>query len=217
VSAQPLPRAIAFDFDGTFYPAWRLNLCLAPAVLAGRRWHFISVMGQARRRIRSLQARGEWQPLPDFYTAQARLMAEISGADADFLKGLMESFVYRGYARCFRYIRPYRTVRPVLDALKERGCRLAVMSDFPAREKLRALGLDSYFECILRSEDTGFLKPASAPFKALSDALGLPPAQILYAGDKQDYDVDGACKAGMQGFLVTGAASWPRLLGLIDK
>ena len=70
------------------------------------------------------------------------------------------------------------------------------------------LGLDGFFECSLCSEDSGSLKPDRLPFLALAAALDLPPASILYVGNKEDYDIQGARSVGMKTALIgAGRAS----------
>lgn len=90
---------------------------------------------------------------------------------------------------------------PALDALTA-GYRHGVLSNSSSavqHRKLRRLGLRDRFECLLCSEELGHAKPAPEAFLAACDALGLPPHEVAYVGDKPDVDARGAEAAGLFG------------------
>ena len=83
--------------------------------------------------------------------------------------------------------------RMVLENLKGR-CKLGLITDgyLPAQElKVKALGLEKYFDCILYTEKLGreFWKPSPAGFEKLLAELGVVANQCVYAGDnlKKDF------------------------------
>ena len=53
------------------------------------------------------------------------------------------------------------------------------------------------FDVALSAETVGRLKPDPAPFRALADALGVDPQEVLYVGNSYKYDVVGSKSAGM--------------------
>ena len=69
--------------------------------------------------------------------------------------------------------------------------------------KLARLGLTDAFETVVCADDVPEPKPATDPFDAPLDALGVPADRALYVGDSYRYDVVGAHRAGLQ------AAWWP--------
>jgi 2-haloacid dehalogenase len=91
----------------------------------------------------------------------------------------------------------FEDARPAIEALKSRY-PVALMSnaddDFLTgclrRNKLE-------FEMVLSSEQARAIKPNPAIFDRLSEMLGLPKSQILYAGDNPIPDVLGPMRAGM--------------------
>ena len=60
---------------------------------------------------------------------------------------------------------------------------------------LQRTGLD--FETVVSSEAVRSYKPRATIFRALCDALGLPPGEVLYVGDSPIADLLGARAAGL--------------------
>jgi putative hydrolase of the HAD superfamily len=88
---------------------------------------------------------------------------------------------------------------PALDALAPRF-RQAVLSNSSTanqERKLTALGIRARFEAVLCADEVGHAKPAPEAFLAACTALGLPPAEVVYVGDKLDIDALGARDAGL--------------------
>ncbi|MFF4601280.1 HAD family hydrolase [Streptomyces sp. NPDC001339] len=88
---------------------------------------------------------------------------------------------------------------PALEALAPL-VRQAVLSNSGTanqERKLSALGIRDYFEAVLCSDEVGHAKPAPEAFEAACGALGLPPAEVVYVGDRLDIDGLGARDAGL--------------------
>ncbi|MFF6790152.1 HAD family hydrolase [Streptomyces filamentosus] len=98
---------------------------------------------------------------------------------------------------------------PVLDLLA-RDYRQAVLSNssIHAQEpKLRALGVRDHFEAVLCAAELGSAKPAAEAFHAACTALGLPPHEVAYVGDRPDIDALGAREAGLLGIWLDRAGT----------
>jgi HAD superfamily hydrolase (TIGR01509 family) len=94
-------------------------------------------------------------------------------------------------------------VVPTLLALRERGVRMAVVSDaWPELPQLHdALGLAGFFEAYAISALVGCHKPDPRMYHHASDALGLAPEQCLFLDDSPDL-VAAAIDLGYQGLAV---------------
>jgi len=191
-------EGVAFDLDGTLYPNYRLNIRLIPFVLKELR--FLSAFSRARQIIRCEQTKG--LPVPaDFYKHQAEILAgilSISKNELDPLKQKIDTMIYRGWEPIFKKIKIFKGVFETLAALKKSGYRLGLLSDFPPEIKLKHLGIDSFWDAVLCSENSGALKPHPQSFKDLARAMSLPAEKILYVGNSRPYDVAGAAGAGMK-------------------
>jgi HAD superfamily hydrolase (TIGR01549 family) len=100
--------------------------------------------------------------------------------------------------------RVFPEVREVLEALKARGAKMGVLSNWDGslRNVLRELDLMRFFDFVLVSAEAGIQKPAREFFElALQQARGkcssLGANECFYIGDHYDGDVMGARNAGL--------------------
>jgi len=75
---------------------------------------------------------------------------------------------------------------------------------------LKQVGLAQHFELSFSARSMGFAKPDPRGFRAVAEAAGLKPEQVLHVGDHPEQDVSGALAAGMQAVWLNREASpWP--------
>lgn len=115
-------------------------------------------------------------------------------------------------------------VREGLEALKGRGLRLGIVSNFDSTlsRTLQAHGLDKYFEFSVTSEETGKSKPDPAIFhKALHEFSGgsISPNEVAHVGDEVLNDYLAPRNLGMTAFLVDreGQLSSAVMQRVVDK
>lgn len=109
----------------------------------------------------------------------------------------------------------YPDARPALTALSERGYRIGIAGNQPARAGriLRDMRLPASF--IAMSAEWAVSKPDPGFFARVGAAAGVPAAQILYVGDRLDNDIVPAHEAGfVTAFIRRGPwghlhADWP--------
>jgi putative hydrolase of the HAD superfamily len=198
--------AVAFDLDGTLYPARRLFALAFPRMLRVARE--LLAFNATRRRLRALGADESYRRAPPadgeaFKTLEAEFVGDRLGIPASEARLLIDREFYAGVEELFAEVRPYGGLAAALDGIAGAGLRLALLSDLPPARKLELLGLSGRFEAALCSEDSGFLKPAVEPFAMLASRLGLPPGRILYVGNNPRIDVAGARAAGMASAIVS--------------
>jgi HAD superfamily hydrolase (TIGR01549 family) len=86
------------------------------------------------------------------------------------------------------------------------GGRTALVSDYPATEKLAALAAAELFDVVVASGESDGprrLKPDPDGYLRAAQALGVAPAKCLVVGDRDDADGAAARTAGM-GFRLVG-------------
>jgi putative hydrolase of the HAD superfamily len=107
----------------------------------------------------------------------------------------------------------YPDARPALDALRARGLRIVVVSNWDAslHERLEETGLAPLVDGAVASAEIGHAKPDPAIFAHALALAGVPPAAALHAGDTLEADVEGALAAGLRAVLVArdGPATAP--------
>lgn len=99
------------------------------------------------------------------------------------------------------FLEPYPKVVPTLLRLKQKGLKLAVVSDAPrlkAWMRLTELGIADFFDAVVAFGDVSEKKPSGLPFKKVLKKLGLKPSEVLMAGDNPSRDILGAKKLGMK-------------------
>ena len=151
-------------------------------------------------REKEAKAGQSYEMFPDipFEEVMAQLLRE---------KGITENADALGIqaAQLFRicsidYIRLYPHVLQALTALREKGCRLWLLSNaqaiFTAYE-LKHLGLDKSFDGIYLSSDYQCRKPDIRFFRALVEEQGLDVSRCLFVGNDRHTDIAGARNAGM--------------------
>ena len=95
-------------------------------------------------------------------------------------------------------------VRPALEAARERGQRLVVVSNWDVSlvGVLRGLELEPLLDGIVTSAGAGARKPSPAIFEQALGLAGVAAAQAIHVGDTLDEDVAGARAAGIEPVLI---------------
>lgn len=98
-------------------------------------------------------------------------------------------------------LEPYAQVIPTLIALRERGLKLAIVTDAPKLKawiRLSEMKLVDFFDVVVAHEDTNAYKPSKEPFLAALKQLKLSPGECLMVGDWPERDIKGAKALGMK-------------------
>ena len=183
-------HAVAFDIDGTLYPNYRMYMVSARIFM--KNFKLLTTFGNVRRELRRIR------PINDFYALQTSIMAEELGLGIEETERIITKEFYTRWENVFHHVSLYPTVIETLAYLKHQGLKLAVLSDFPVKSKLKILNIEKYFDVALCSELTGYLKPSPEPFQALLDDLGVEPEHLLYVGNSYEYDIRGADQLGIR-------------------
>ena len=108
--------------------------------------------------------------------------------------------------------RPYPDVAPALKALRDRGARLVVVSnwDVSLHHALAETGLAALVDGALSSAEVGRAKPDPLIFARALELAGVAASEALHVGDSVEADVAGARAAGIEPVLVVrGGAAAP--------
>ena len=183
-------KAVAFDIDGTLYRTWKLNIRIFFHFL--RYNQFFLKYGIVRAKIRKIPLEGTFKEM------QAKMMAEKLHCSPVEAELMLAKIVYSGLSSYFNTIKPYKGAVELIKELKEKGFKVALLSDFPPEQKGDIWGAKSFCDVILGTEEAGALKPSPLPFCKMAELLGVPAEEILYVGNSHKYDVVGAKNAGMK-------------------
>jgi FMN phosphatase YigB (HAD superfamily) len=216
---------LIFDLDGTLYelPGRKLKMTLA----LWRNLGLLRRMGGARRSLRQ-------RTFDDREALQAEFRRELGRRAGVSPERAGEWFEQRFMVAFVKMLRRRGQVRAglveLLARLRDRGVKLAVLSDFGwVEERLEALRIPrDLFNDVVAAEDFGVLKPSPVPFMALARRWEVEPAELAVVGDRWDLDGASAEAAGM-GFIgvqersLTGSgqkpglASWEQVASEIER
>ncbi|HVR45657.1 MAG TPA: HAD family hydrolase [Candidatus Binatia bacterium] len=93
---------------------------------------------------------------------------------------------------------PLPGVAQTLEALREAGISLAVLTNGWNPMQRRKAERAGFRETVLVSSEIGVQKPAARAFEILLDTLKTPPGQTWYVGDDPQGDIEGAAAAGLR-------------------
>lgn len=98
----------------------------------------------------------------------------------------------------------FEDVVPALTELKDRGLILGLISnvDRDITPLLKQLGLTSWLQVVVTSQNAGFNKPQPEIFQEALKQAGAQASEAMYVGDQYQVDVVGASRVGMKGVLL---------------
>ena len=106
---------------------------------------------------------------------------------------------------------------PLLEALRGRGIKTAIVSNTPWgspadawRAELTRHGLLDKVDATVFCMDVGWRKPHRAPFDRALSLLEVAPADALFVGDDHRWDIVGAQNAGLRPVLLESVVPKPR-------
>lgn len=203
-------RAVLFDLDGTLYAQLPVRLAIAcemalvcgGSVLRGgaRVPRIISTFRDLREQLRHQPPPTEGLP-----RRQYSVVADHLRCSREEVERVVTEWMHQRPLKWLSYSRRAGVIE-LLQFLEARRIRKGMFSDYPAQEKLTALGLGGQFDLVLSAEDPdiGVLKPDPRGFLAAAARWGLAPANVLYVGDRLEVDAVGALAAGMRCAVLTG-------------
>ena len=187
-------KAIIFDLDNTLVDFMKMKFmsmeAAASAMIdAGLRHGKDRIM----KRLFRLYDQYGWEDQTIF---QKYLMQEAGKVGYRVLANAINA--YRRVRHSF--IEPFPHVMETLLELKQRGMKLAIVSDAPKLKawiRLTAMKIDRFFDLIVGFEDTKQRKPSKKPFEVVLSKLKLKPEECLMIGDMPHKDIKGAKSMGI--------------------
>ncbi len=182
---------IGFDLDGT--------LLDTSGDLAHALNHTLETVGRDPlpvERVQTMVGRGARVML-------TRALDATGGAEPELIDRLFPVMIDRYAEHIAVETRPYPGLVDALDALAERGLRLAVCTnkiERLARKVLAEVGLADRFVAVIGGDSTGRLKPDPTPLHAMIEQAG--GGRTLFVGDS-DNDINAARAAGVPNIAVS--------------
>ena len=193
------------DLDGTLYTQRWVRLAMAAELLLFG-WGALATLRRFRHEQEAQRAELiAGQALAAAHTspfaAQLERTAKALAIPVEQVEKVVQDWMF---------VRPRKWIRRFLNtsllaeirAFKAQGGKTALVSDYPARRKIEALGSPGLFDVIVASgEENGprQLKPDPEGFLRAAELLQAEPTRCLVIGDRDDAD-GAAARAAKMGF-----------------
>jgi HAD superfamily hydrolase (TIGR01549 family) len=186
-------KAIGFDVDGTLYHAPD-----AMSVEVGK--ILITKAAEALSRDPDELAE-EYIKRRDEYHSNTQTLNSFGLEGDKIFQEVWDSIAIEKYVA-----KDLKLVRMMAELKKK--YRLFIITNGTSKQverKITNLGIDYHdFDPRIYCYDQGWVKPDPQPFLAAIESLNLKPEEIVYVGDREDIDVEGAQAVGMKTIFVGG-------------
>lgn len=198
-----LPKAVLFDVDGTIYSSLRMRIYIALHMCIHILIHpkdikIIKIISTFRKE-REKRAGQYFGGRESLESLQYRWAAEVLGISVDEVRTVIAMWMYTVPLRYMRYS-VYKDVFAVLDILKQKGVKVAMVSDYPVTDKLKAIGIAVDVEVSALDADVSALKPSTRSYEKAIQVLGMKNSDCWIVGDRGDRDGAVAQSLGVQYF-----------------
>jgi HAD superfamily hydrolase (TIGR01509 family) len=186
------------DLDGTLYQAKPLKLVMAVqlAVAGPRVIRIISRFRREHEAVRHAMLQCSVSPFEEQLERTARALR----MNQDEVAATVNRFMFERPLPLLRRLKRNELLREIA-VFREDGGRTAIVSDYPAKAKLEALGVSNLFDRVIACGEPDApkrLKPAPDGVLLAAKALGVEPSRCLVIGDRADADGAAAKAAGME-------------------
>jgi HAD superfamily hydrolase (TIGR01549 family) len=190
------------DLDGTLYTPKPLKWAMgAEVTLLGM--PVLRTLRHFRRLHEVLREEGEsFEPSP--FDEQLRRTAQILKVSAGDVDAIVQEWMIQRPCKWLQRLQRKSLLREI-TAFRAEGGRTAVVSDYPAKVKLAALGVSNLFDRVIANGEEGGpkrLKPFPDGLLLAASALEVEPRRCLVVGDRKDADGAAASNAGMEFRLI---------------
>jgi putative hydrolase of the HAD superfamily len=202
-------QAVAFDLGGTLEDLYYDDAIRVEATRGLRKLLIergldpgLSLPDLQAAVLSGITAYQDWREKSEIELSPERVWAEYifpnQGLSKDRLMAAAQELIF--FYETHFHIRTMRPEVPVvLEALRETGFRLAVISNIIShrvvQHSLKRYGIEHYFDPVLTSAGFGWRKPNARIFLEAARQMNLPPADCAYVGDTVSRDVIGARRA----------------------
>lgn len=178
-------RAWLVDLDGTLYRASWVKLAMT-LELCAREPSALSLIRRFRHAHEQLRGAAPGEP----FRLQIERTALATGIPPARIEACVRQWMLDRPGRWIRLARN-RALIEEIRVFRRSGGRTAIVSDYPAAQKLAALGVADLFDVVVAVGEEGGpprLKPAPDGYLLAAQRLDVAPAECLVIGDQDHAD-----------------------------
>jgi len=199
---------VIFDVDGTLYDQRRLRariaLSMTREAVCTRDLAFVTVI----RTFRRLREQFAEEERAEFETQLFEATARACRCSEVFVREVVDEWLIR---RPLRFLRGcvFPHTAALFDAIRASGREIAVLSDYPASDKLTFMGLTADIVVSANDPSVGVLKPNPKGLLHIMKTAGVSPEECLFIGDRFERDGAAAERANVS-VLIRSTATHAR-------
>ncbi len=211
-------KAVSFDFYNTLVRFWppleeiqqaachELGLTVREEAIT-RGYAVADVLFNRENEERSLSLRSDEERL-EFFGRYEQLILETAGIPVSID---LAQRVWKLAMSVPKDFVPFDDAVPALEQLRAAGYKVGVITNLrrDLSQMLQQVGLYSYLDFIVGSEEAGVEKPHPPIFMAALKRAGAAPEEVVHVGDQVRSDVMGALGVGMQAVLIDRSGYGP--------
>jgi HAD superfamily hydrolase (TIGR01549 family) len=195
-------KVVIFDVDGTLYTQSKLRKQMLWALL----WYYARHpwrLGEMRllQHFRAEREKRAGDCGGDLANAQYNWCAEKSKYPVAKVREVVNYWMMQ-FPNQYLGACTYPGTQAFFKALQENNIRIAIYSDYPAHDKLAAMGLPADLVVSSTDPEVDRLKPDPKGLLYITQQLGVQPAECLFIGDRPELDGECARQANMPYLIV---------------
>ena len=197
-------KAWLVDLDGTLYHALPVKAAMCAELLTASS-RVRKIIRAFRHQHEALRLNGSPEMSSPF-EVQLEAAAWELGLSDSAVRSVIDEWMFRRPCKWLSLFPRASLLREIVQ-FRATGGQTALVSDYPARQKLEALNATNLFDVIIASgefDGPSQLKPDPNGFLKAASKLGVAAHQCLVLGDRPDADGLAAASAGMSFRLIPG-------------
>lgn len=192
-----------FDVDGTLYNQSilrkKMSLMLMGHYLL-RPWNMYDL--QIIRVFRKERELMNFTPVNNIDDEQYAICARKVNVPVQQVKQVISKWMYQAplpyLANC-----QFSGIKEFFQALRKRNIKIAIYSDYPAKEKLKAMGLKADLVVSSTDKEIDALKPSPSALTYITSKFGVPVEKCFFIGDRDELDGECARQAKMPYYILS--------------
>lgn len=192
-------KLYVFDLDGTLYDQPKLRLIMAMRLMLYYMCHPVSVnelfILQHFRKVKDTWTGGSAEE--DIY----KKVADDKKTFPDKVAGIVKRWIYDNPLSALPAVCDMRLVRWIGD-LRQDGKTVVVLSDYPTKDKLDAMGVEVDGQYGPDDKRINELKPSPKGLQVIMDDYGISREEVIMIGDRDEKDGECARAAGIDSLIL---------------
>lgn len=188
-------KGIIFDLDGTLYSQPKMH-----AYMLLKLFLYYIIRPQKLYELRVIyffrKKRYESIGCNDLEHSQYKVTSDYLKIPIEEVRRIISFWIQEKPLKCIKNCR-YSYIPHLFKQFRLMNMKIAVVSDYPIEEKLKALELIADVMVCSTDKDVNSFKPDPKGFIVASEKMDVLPENCIVIGDRDDKDGEGARLAGM--------------------